>query len=92
MRWFMIGCAIGLGSVFASAGWTEEPGVLHPDQLQAAARNTYHSDEYGFSITKPDSWVLYEPNANVEIPNVFAITLTGTLKTGTLIGDFAFQG
>lgn len=62
MRWLMLVGLIGVSMMTASVAWAQEPGVISPDDLEAARaieRNTYHNEQYGFSITKPEEWVLY---------------------------------
>ncbi len=61
MRWAIAGWFIGFSFATSELSWAKEPGVVTPEELeqgQVMERNTYHSEDRGFSITKPDGWVL----------------------------------
>lgn len=62
MWWRVLIWSFGLSLATTGISWAEEQGVITPEELeqaQAEQRNTYHDEEYGFSITKPEEWALY---------------------------------
>ena len=65
MRWAIVGWCIGFGFATSGLSWAQEPGVVTPDELLAAQQNTYHNERWGFSITKPEEWVLYKEEAQL---------------------------
>lgn len=75
----MVGGLTFIGFSLALPSWAEETeSVISPDQLEAAKaveRNTYHNEEYGFSITKPEGWTLHEPNGVRLGPTFYASTV-----------------
>jgi hypothetical protein len=53
---------IAFSLMAAANSFAQEPSVISPEELEAAKaieRNTYHNEECGFSITKPEEWVFY---------------------------------
>ena len=71
MRWDRVDVwlAVGIGLGMMSAAMAEDPSVVSPEDLNAARaleRNTYHDDQFGFSITKPEEWVWYTDLAGSE--------------------------
>jgi len=64
---------IGVCAATASISWAQQPGVISPDDLEAAKaieRNTYRSEAYGISITKPEGWFLVGANELTGEPTI----------------------
>ena len=89
ISWLLV---VWLSARTLPAAWSEPaPGVINPDEMHAAARNTYTNEAYGFSVMKTDDWVMgtTEKDSSLKgdlFPQLNPQSLL--FKTGTLIAQF----
>jgi hypothetical protein len=60
-----------VGLAAPSASLAQEPGVINPEEMATAAHNTFVDDEYGFSMIKPDRWVVTTEQAVIDRVRAF---------------------
>ncbi|MBI3323945.1 MAG: hypothetical protein HYZ92_01535 [Candidatus Omnitrophica bacterium] len=88
MRWQMLVGAVGFTLAMNGSIRAEEPGVVSPEQVEAAKtaeRNTYRNKEYGFSITKPEEWAFVDS----DVRNVFHARLRSDEENVRSLGIIA---